>query len=228
MHHGTVGSGQSWQIDGFVDALKSDYQVILIDARGHGQSDKPHDPDAHQGPKLAGDVLAVLDDLAIEKVHYWGYSLGARVGFVLADQAADRVASFILGGGHPYEAQMSLNIDHDVADPEVAKAAFLARFGLTPDTIPEQHREAVLGNDFLAVNASMGFRPSVEGALAKMTMPCLIYVGDADPIFENVQQAANRLSHAKFVKLPGLGHVEAWVAKDMILPHATDFLRNAI
>jgi len=33
---------------GYVESLKNDYKLILIDARGHGASDKPHNPDAYK------------------------------------------------------------------------------------------------------------------------------------------------------------------------------------
>jgi len=41
MLHGTFHSSADWIDTGYVDALKADHQVILLDSRGHGQSDKP-------------------------------------------------------------------------------------------------------------------------------------------------------------------------------------------
>ena len=38
LHHGTGGSGPDWKDLGYVDALKDRHRLILIDARGHGQS----------------------------------------------------------------------------------------------------------------------------------------------------------------------------------------------
>ena len=46
LQHGFASSLQTWYITGYVEALQSDYQLILVDARGHGGSDKPHDPAA--------------------------------------------------------------------------------------------------------------------------------------------------------------------------------------
>ena len=50
------------------------YQVVLIDHRGHGQSDKPHEP--YGIPTHAGDVAAVLDTLGIESAVFIGNSIG--------------------------------------------------------------------------------------------------------------------------------------------------------
>ena len=43
LQHGFTSSIEGWYEYGYVDVLKRDYQLILIDARGHGASDKPHD-----------------------------------------------------------------------------------------------------------------------------------------------------------------------------------------
>src|SRR6266508_3473091 len=69
---------QDWYEVGYVAALGGAYRLILVDARGHGASDKPHDPAAYRDHLMAGDVLAVLDDLAIAGAHFFGYSMGAR------------------------------------------------------------------------------------------------------------------------------------------------------
>jgi pimeloyl-ACP methyl ester carboxylesterase len=101
MHHGTSGSGADWIDRGYVDALKADHQVILPDARGHGQSGKPHDPTAYDLALRTSDVVSILDELEIHKADYFGYSLGGWIGFGLAKHAPDRFRSFIFGGAHP-------------------------------------------------------------------------------------------------------------------------------
>ena len=47
LYHGLTGSGQRWRDTGYVAGLVEDYRLILIDARGHGESDKPHDQEAY-------------------------------------------------------------------------------------------------------------------------------------------------------------------------------------
>ena len=39
---------------GYVDALKANYQLIMVDARGHGKSDKPYDPAAYPYVRACG------------------------------------------------------------------------------------------------------------------------------------------------------------------------------
>jgi pimeloyl-ACP methyl ester carboxylesterase len=58
--------GQYFPLDGwheyhYVAALQNDFQLILVDARGHGRSDKSHNPEAYRIEEFAGDIIAVLD-----------------------------------------------------------------------------------------------------------------------------------------------------------------------
>ena len=107
LQHGFTSSLKHWYRYGYVEALRQDYQLILIDARGHGGSDKPHDPAAYDLSLRAGDVVAVLDDLHLPTAYFWGYSMGGRIGFGLAKYAPERLAALIIGGMHPYERRLA-------------------------------------------------------------------------------------------------------------------------
>ena len=98
LQHGFGDSSDSLYDFGYVEALKSRYQLILPDTRGHGQSSKPHEPEAYTPLNFAADITAVLDDAGIQKCRYWGYSQGGWIGFALAQHALDRFSSFVIGG----------------------------------------------------------------------------------------------------------------------------------
>jgi pimeloyl-ACP methyl ester carboxylesterase len=99
--HPASGATQVWRIIGFVDALKDDYRLILVDMRGHGKSNNPHDPAAYTAATQAFDIVAVLDELGIDKANFFGYSLGAKLGWALAKYAPERFQSFIIGAHIP-------------------------------------------------------------------------------------------------------------------------------
>src|SRR5262249_44981919 len=129
LHHGTFGSGAFWREVGYTDVLARAYRLILIDARGHGSSDKPYDPAAYELATRAADVIAVLDDLEIRRAHYFGYSLGGWIGFGLAKHASARFASTILGGAHPYAESMQGFRDLMTSGAEAFRAAATAVMG---------------------------------------------------------------------------------------------------
>src|SRR5690606_21601827 len=102
LHHGFGGSGADWLDFGLVRPLRDHYRLIMPDARGHGRSDKPHDPRDYTIERKVADMLTVLDDLRIERAHYYGYSYGGLMGWALGVHAPKRFLSLVVGGAHPY------------------------------------------------------------------------------------------------------------------------------
>ena len=226
LQHGFSDSLESWYEFGYVDALKSDRQLILVDARGHGHSDKPHDSEAYDIPNFAADVVAVLDALALSKVHFFGYSMGGRIGFGMAKYASDRIHALILGGNHPYQPPPA------TADP------WIPMLEQGPDVIPslwstslsESLQARLVKNDaeaLVAFRRKRGKLPSHEDILPTMTMPCLLFAGDADPNYSRVKECVAHMPNATFVSVPGLGHVETFLQSNRVLPAIKQFLDTA-
>jgi len=59
--HGLGYSGEDWRDFRYVDLMRQDFQLILVDHRGHGKSDKPHGPAAYSPEMRVNDHVAVLD-----------------------------------------------------------------------------------------------------------------------------------------------------------------------
>jgi pimeloyl-ACP methyl ester carboxylesterase len=78
-------------------ALADRHRVIALDLRGFGWSEAP--PDGYEKENLADDVLAVLDELGIERVKLVGHDWGGWIGFLLCLKAPQR-----------FEKYLSLNI----------------------------------------------------------------------------------------------------------------------
>jgi pimeloyl-ACP methyl ester carboxylesterase len=96
--HGTSDDLEGWRDFGYVDALQEDHRLVLIDMRGHGQSDKPHEVAAYDWPLLVSDVACILDDLGMESVDILGYSAGSFIALGAAMSMPGRLRSLILGG----------------------------------------------------------------------------------------------------------------------------------
>lgn len=95
--HGGGQTRQSWHDAGYVKRLKDRFQVVAIDIRGNGQSDKPTDPAYYTTDKLCQDILAVADACHVEQFTIWGFSYGGNIGRYLAAQS-DRVEKIVIMG----------------------------------------------------------------------------------------------------------------------------------
>lgn len=232
LQHGFSDTSETWYERGYVAALKPNYRLILIDVRGHGQSGKPHDPPSYTPEKFASDIVAVLDNLNMKTTAYWGYSMGGWIGFALARYAMDRVDCFVLGGASAGTAS--------AFPTEPGKDDFLIsalRGG--PDEVMKvwgewatpQVRERAQAYDTAALIACRRQRLITErfpDAVSKIAVPTLLYAGDADPIHEPARQTAAEIAGARFMSMPGLGHVAAMCRSDLVLPHVEPFLAKAL
>jgi 3-oxoadipate enol-lactonase len=83
---------QMWEPQ--MKALTQVFRVIRYDRRGHGKSQVPDGPYSFE--RFGKDVLAILDDLNIEKTHWCGLSMGGMVGQWLGANAPERLDKIIL------------------------------------------------------------------------------------------------------------------------------------
>ena len=223
LQHGSFGSGEEWKEFGYTDVLKRDHQLILIDARGHGASDKPHKPVAYDLPSHVEDVTAVLDDLRIPQADYFGYSMGGWIGFGLAKYAPQRFRSLILGGAHPYPESRQAFREHFPKD--LVEFLALVEPVVGPFMTPA-FRTRLLANDLKALSAITQDRPPLADVLPTMHMPCLLFAGEADPVLPRVQECLKSLANATFFSLPECTHMAAWARSELVLPHVSSFLRG--
>ena len=78
------------------------FRVLAPDLRGYGDSDAPLAVDAYQLRHVCADVLAMLDQLGIERARVVGHDWGGAVGWMLCNQAPERVEQYVaLSTGHP-------------------------------------------------------------------------------------------------------------------------------
>lgn len=227
LQHGFTSSLQNWYAYGYVEALKSDYRLILVDARGHGESDKPYDSKEYELKLRVGDVTSVLDELEIDKAHYLGYSMGGRIGFGIARHAPERVYSLIIGGMHPYESGGNASIPDRVELLKKGIEAYVANSEAQSGPIDPERKARLLANDAEALIAATAAPRGVSGdVLATMTMPCLLYVGEADGFYTGAKECVQHIPDAAFVSFPGLDHGQTSRGSDVVLPHVTGFLQG--
>ena len=223
--HALAETNAVWRRNAFIDALLgAGYQLISPDARGHGKSDKPYTSQSHGGiTAMAIDVVAVLDELGIERAHIIGYSMGAVTGYALGRDAPDRLKSLILGGG-PYgmpegERADFIEVLHQGPDELV---------GLLGDLPPDEEAE-IRGMDMTAIIAATGAyltSPIPEHVFASFSSPCLIFVGELDEVHDEVAHVHTLIPQSEHHVLPGLDHVQAAFEMRRVLPQILSFLET--
>jgi pimeloyl-ACP methyl ester carboxylesterase len=226
--HGGGDSLEMWRKAGYADVLKENFKLVLLDFPGHGRSERPE-----SGGGMAGGLVAVLDAIGIEKAHYFGYSAGGTAGFHLAREHQERFSSFVLGGITPYAwpetmvraVQISIDLYKMlIASPEL----YLLRMQrLMGRALTQAERDHFLDQD--AEGRIAGLSAQINGPfltdddLAKITVPCLLYCGDADPFHPGAKEAADHIPQGRFLSLPGLNHISAMTRKDVVLPYLMEF-----
>jgi len=223
LQHWSVATLENWVDYGYVSALKNDYQLILLDARGHGTSDKPHTPESYALDKRVGDIVAVLDELGISKAHYFGYSMGGWIGFGLACYAPKRFRSLILGGAAPYASNMDGLRQFVRVGVEDGPEAFVAMWETEYGALTSEARKRMLAYDYEALLVLAQDRESLEAVLPTMKMPCLLFAGEMDE-YQPIKDCARQIANAAFFTLPGLDHGGAIRHSDEVLPHIRRFL----
>lgn len=197
-------------------------QVIAIDLRGHGLSDKPHDP-ASYGPEMAADVVRLLDHLKIEKAHIVGYSMGSYVAGKVVDLAPERVKSVVYGGSAPVldirEVKGFSEADAFADAAEKGKMGEYLR-ERTPAGMPkpseadaDKFAAQMYGHqDVKALGAagrSFGQLEVKADRLAKLTIPTLFLYGSKEGpyILARIAEARSVLPNAEFKTIEGKDHM---------------------
>jgi aminoacrylate hydrolase len=92
---GLSGYGAFWREQ--IPAFAKEFEVVLHDQRGIGQSD--HSRISYTVERLAADVIALMDALGIAKAHVVGHSTGGAIAQILAIEHANRLASAVISAG---------------------------------------------------------------------------------------------------------------------------------
>ena len=230
LQHGLTSSLKNWYAYGFVEELQKDYRLIMVDARGHGRSDKPHDPKQYDLKLRVNDVLAVMDDLGVDKAHYMGYSMGGRIGFGIVMHALNRFHSLVIGGMSPNPADSDVQPQDRIELLRQGMAHYVADAEAKEGPIEAGRKERLLDNDPEALIAATTAPRGTEGLeelLPSLNLPCLLYCGEADGFFPGATEASRVIPDAVFASFPGLNHGQTSRAAELVLPHVTNFLKEA-
>lgn len=197
----------NWIDPGWVSYLnRAGFRVIALDNRGHGQSQKLHDPADYSGPIMACDVYRLMNHLSIERADVMGYSMGARISAFLGLKAPERVRSLVFGGlgGNmvrpmagtgPIAHALEASSIEDVTNPTARTFRAFA----------EQ-----TGSDLTALAACIRSSrdPITREDVARLACPVLVAVGSKDVIAGPAPDLAKLIPHGEALILQDRDHMK--------------------
>lgn len=201
MLHGLFSSAEmNWIRFGHAAKLAAGgFEAIMPDLRGHGASDKPHDPAAYPPGVLSRDAAALVEALGLADYDLVGFSLGARTAAraVIGGLAPRRLvlAGMGLEGLAGWTGRSAFFIDaidrfEDIrrGDPAFMAVSFMKTMKV--DRVAAR----------LLLEAVDDTR---EDELARIAMPTMVLCGDKDDDNGSAPQLAEVLPDAEYVAIPG-------------------------
>ncbi len=226
--HGFTASVEgNWKSPRIVEELAKNYQVIALDNRGHGKSDKPHDAKQY-GLEMVEDAVRLLDHLKIPKAHIVGYSMGAVITAKLLATHPDRFLTATLGGHGGLREGGDMSFYENMAqDLEQGKGIGLLIARLTPAGRPKPTEEQIktINTMLLATNdakalaaVARGFKELTVSSdkLQANQVPTLALIGELDPLKEAVDALKGKMSNLTIVVIKDSDHRSAFTKPEFI------------
>ena len=228
LHHGFAADGrQNWVRPGIAAKLVDlGFGLVVVDARGHGRSDKSYDPADYGEPVMARDVSALADHLGLESWMQVGYSMGGIVSLFVAIEDP-RVTRLVVGGIGAGVVELG-GLDTRVV-PRKAVAEALESEGDGAEISPAAARFRAFAESTgadrraLAACARAAFRERV--ALERITVPTLVVAGERDDLARRPEILAGAIAGARLTVVPG-DHLGA-VGEPALAQAITDFLEES-
>ena len=204
--HGFASNrGINWKATSWYTTLAgAGRQVIALDVRGHGESDKPHDPAAYDEGELALDVVRLLDHLGIERADLMGYSMGGFIALRVLAKYSQRLNKVIVAGvGENYYRRTT--VDGDAI--AVALRAPSARD--VTSAVPRQFRLfAEQGrNDLEALALCMTRARETIRTFPHSNVKVLVVVGATDSVAGDPNVLADAVPNSRVVIVPNRDHM---------------------
>jgi pimeloyl-ACP methyl ester carboxylesterase len=206
LHGFAADTNINWVRSGVLDALVDEgFRVLALDARGHGLSEKPHDPAAYADDAMVRDARALLDHHELERAHVIGYSMGASTALALAATDPRILRAIAVGvggttlsrreGASPGEGFGSGMADGFLAeDPDTITDPLARQFRTLADSV-RADREALAA-------CSRG-RRETELDYGSIAVPVLVVAGVDDELAGDPAALAARIPDARAATVPG-------------------------
>jgi pimeloyl-ACP methyl ester carboxylesterase len=211
LHHGFVANADAnWVATGVVNALTTAGRLVIApDARGHGRSEKPHDPDRYGEDRMARDLAVLLGTIDVQQIDLVGYSMGAIVSLLFAS-TDERVRRLVIGGVGAGVIECGGVDRRAVPNDAIVEALTIADTSEleVPEAVAFRQLADALGADHKALAAQARSVYRGEIALERISAPTLLLAGETDPLAIRPQVLADAIPDATLKMLTG-NHIEA-------------------
>ena len=215
--HGLSDSLLYWEF--LANNLKKDYQVLRIDLRGHGETERGNNEITID--LLCEDLRNLLDELYIENINLVGFSLGSAVALDFTIRYPQMVSSLVLMSGFYKPDEQSKDILSQFKS--ALNSSFdefydlLFSMSLCPSVIENNREELAFLKKFASQTADMDayiqsvdacLNFDVEDKLSQIDAPTLILAGKYDEILplSSQQDLKNNIKNSKLVVFDDVKH----------------------
>ena len=221
--------------------LRRHFRLVMVDNRGTGRSDPP--AASLRVADMAADVVAVLDDAGIPRAHVMGASLGGMVAQELAIDHPERLDSLVLvsttpgwpfaypmpavsvgliatAGGMPREVALRRYVENALSGPSIQRQPELV------GRLVELQRSRPAAPGAWSAQAAAGTRYAGHLRQTRIRAHTLVLQGAADTVVDprNGKLLADRITSARLVIFPELGHLIFWEDPNSFADTVTSFL----
>jgi len=205
LQHGfTANTQHEWIDSGIAERLAPlGRRLIAIDARGHGQSDKPHHSSAYGETRMADDIRELVTSLGVTEFDMAGYSMGGMITTLVAIHDERVRRAVISGVGEA--VVLTGGVDTRALDPRTLAAALRTDRPESLTGLAARFREGaeLRGNDLEALAAQCDTIAPRQLALHRIRAATLVLAGADDPLAVNPGRLAAAIPGATLEIVPG-------------------------
>ncbi|MBC1434301.1 2-succinyl-6-hydroxy-2,4-cyclohexadiene-1-carboxylate synthase [Listeria rocourtiae] len=224
--HGFTGSHATY--DTILPILAQDWHCVTVDLLGHSKTDSPENLERYRLEEQAADLIAILDQLGVQRASVLGYSMGGRLALGLATLYTERISALMLQSASPglasrQEREARILKDMTLADKIKTQgvASFVAEWERLPlfatqlklsQSVQEKVRAERMNQRMIGLVGSLGgmgtgAQPSFWGELPNLRIPTLLLAGQEDQKFCGIALAMKKaLPDAKYITFSNAGH----------------------
>jgi pimeloyl-ACP methyl ester carboxylesterase len=233
--HGLTGSGACWIA--LAGALEDNYDVIMPDARGHGQSSAPLQGYLYRDH--ASDVIGLIEALGLAAPVLLGHSMGGMTAAVVASQVGTAIRGVILADPTFLSPQRQREVhESDVIEQHhrllnLNKGEVLAQARLRHPhrsfELVELVTDARLQTQISAFEVLTPPNPDYRELVSAISVPALLVIGDNGVVsFETARELQKLNQRLRYERIPDVGHGLPYDQPDRFAAVVGSFLQSLV